>query len=108
MVTEVSGKNFENEVVKSTLPVVVDFWAPWCGPCRMVAPVVEKLSLDYDGKIKFCKVNIDDDPEIANKYDVKSIPTLMFLKAGKAVSSLVGAQPERSIRARLESILQAK
>ena len=108
MVTEVNATNFENEVLKSNLPVVVDFWAPWCGPCRMVAPVVEKLSADYAGKIKFCKVNIDEDPQIANQYDVKSIPTLMFIKAGRAVSSMVGAQPERSIKARLESFLLAK
>ena len=105
MVTEVTDKSFEDEVVKSDLPVLVDLWAPWCGPCRMVAPVVEKLSADYNGKVKFCKVNVDENPEMAAKYHVMSIPTLMFFKGGKLMDTVIGAVPERTIKPKIDGLL---
>jgi thioredoxin 1 len=105
MVNEVSDSNFESEVIKSGLPVLVDLWAPWCGPCRMVAPVVEKLSEEYSDKIKFCKLNVDDNPETAAKYRVMSIPTLMFFKDGNVVDMVVGAVPERTLKPKLDSLL---
>ncbi|MFH0847493.1 MAG: thioredoxin [Chloroflexota bacterium] len=105
MVTEITDKTFEDEVIKSNLPVLVDLWAPWCGPCRMVAPVVEKLSSEYDGKVKFCKLNVDDSPETPGKYHVMSIPTLMFFKGGKVVDTVIGAVPERALKPKLDSLL---
>ncbi len=105
MVTVVTDKTFESEVIKSDLPVLVDLWAPWCGPCRMVAPVVEKLSGDYNGKIKFCKVNVDENPETAARYHVMSIPTLMFFKGGQIVDQVVGAVPERSLKPKLDGLI---
>jgi thioredoxin 1 len=105
MVKEVTDKSFEDEVVKSGLPVMVDLWAPWCGPCRMVSPVVEKLSQSYEGKIKFCKVNVDDCPGTAARYRIMSIPTLLFFKNGQVVDTVIGAVPERSLTPKLDSLL---
>jgi thioredoxin 1 len=86
MAIEVSDQSFEDEVIKSSLPVLVDFWAPWCGPCRMVAPVIEKLSDKYKGKFKFVKLNVDENPKTAGAYKVMSIPTLLLFKNGKVDS----------------------
>jgi thioredoxin 1 len=108
MVTEISDKNFEAEVLKSDVPVLLDLWAPWCGPCRMVAPIVEKLSSDFNGKVKFCKLNVDESPETAAKYHVMSIPTLLFFKEGKVVDTVIGAVPERTLRPKLDGLTQAK
>ena len=83
MVVNVSDQNFESEVIKSAQPVLVDLWAPWCGPCRMVGPVIEKLEGEYDGKVKFCKLNVDENQQTAAKYSVMSIPTLLFFKNGE-------------------------
>ena len=83
--------NFEDEVMKSSLPVLVDFWAEWCGPCRMIAPVVDEIAKEYEGKLKVGKLNVDDAQEVAIKYNVMSIPTLIFFKQGKAVDMVVGA-----------------
>jgi len=105
MVKEVTDKNFEEEVVKSTLPVMVDLWAPWCGPCRMVGPVVEKLSQKYEGKVKFCKVNVDQNPKTAAAYQIMSIPTLMFFKGGKAVDTVIGAVPEPVLQPKIDQLL---
>ncbi len=105
MVTDVTDQDFEEEVIKSTLPVLVDLWAPWCGPCRMVAPVVEKLAEEYDGKFKFCRLNVDENSLTAAKYSVMSIPTLIFFKGGKAVDTVIGAVPERTLKPKIDGLL---
>ena len=105
MVADLTDQNFEDEVLKSDLPVVVDFWAPWCGPCRMIAPMTEKLSEEYKDRIKFCKLNVDDNPQMAMKYGVMSIPLLLFFKGGEKVDESLGAVPESMIRPKVESLL---
>ena len=80
MVKDITDQNFEEEVIKSTVPVLVDLWAPWCGPCRMIAPVVDRLAKKYGGRFKFCRLNVDENPKTASAYRVMSIPTLMFFK----------------------------
>ena len=92
---------FETEVVQSDQPVLVDFWAPWCGPCHTVAPVIEALAEEYDGKAKIAKLNVDDNPQISQRFNVRSIPTLMVFKGGELVETAVGARP----KAQLEQLL---
>jgi len=105
MVTDVTDQDFEEQVIKSTLPALVDLWAPWCGPCRMVAPVVDKLAEKYDGRFKFYRMNVDDSPRTAARYKVMAIPTLMFFKGGEAVDTVVGAVPERVLAPKIEELL---
>ena len=105
MVMDVTDQTVENEVVKSSLPVLLDLWAPWCGPCRMVAPVIEKLETQYEKKVKFCRLNVDENPQTAAKYRVMSIPTLMFFKNGEVVETVVGAVPERTLQPKLDALL---
>ena len=105
MVTDVTDQDFEEEVIKSTLPVLVDLWAPWCGPCKMIAPVVDKLAEMYQGKFKFYRLNVDENPQTASKYGVMSIPTLIFFKGGKAVDTVVGAVPERVLQPKIDDLL---
>ncbi len=90
MEVELTMQNFEEEVIKSDVPVLVDFWATWCGPCRMIAPEVERIAEEYDGKVKVGKVNVDEEEELAIKYRVASIPTLILFKDGEAAKSSVG------------------
>lgn len=101
MMTEITKDNFENEVKNAATPVLVDFWADWCGPCRMLSPVVEQLSNQYAGKVKFGKVNVDEQPQLAMSYGVQSIPTLVLFKGGQAVNSSVGVVPKEQIETML-------
>ncbi len=94
---ELSDSTFESEVIKSETPVLVDFWAPWCGPCRMLSPVVEEIATSYTGRLKVGKVNVDDNQQITMKYGIRSIPTLILFKDGKAVEQVIGAVPKTEI-----------
>ena len=105
-VIEVTDQNFEQEVLRSDLPTEVDFWAPWCGPCVMVSPIYDKLSEEYDGSMKFCKINVDENPQTAMKYQIMSIPMQMYFADGQKVDEILGAVPEHTIRAMVEGILK--
>ena len=96
-IANVTDASFEADVLKSTQPVLIDFWAVWCGPCRSIAPVVEQLAGEYAGKVKVVKVNIDENPKTPTQYDVRSIPTLLMFKDGKVVGQIVGAVPKPKI-----------
>nr|2YJ7_A Chain A, LPBCA THIOREDOXIN [synthetic construct]2YJ7_B Chain B, LPBCA THIOREDOXIN [synthetic construct] len=104
-VIEVTDENFEQEVLKSDKPVLVDFWAPWCGPCRMIAPIIEELAKEYEGKVKVVKVNVDENPNTAAQYGIRSIPTLLLFKNGQVVDRLVGAQPKEALKERIDKHL---
>ena len=97
--------DFGSEVLSSPIPVLVDFWAAWCGPCRMIAPAVEKIAAEYSGKVKVMKVNVDDCHETAMKYAVHAIPTLIIYKDGQPAERIVGAVPESAIKAKLDNLL---
>lgn len=101
----VTDANFEEEVLNYKGAVMVDFWATWCGPCRMLAPVVEELAREYDGKIKVCKLNTDEGPDTSAKYRITSIPTIIFFKDGQVVSQTVGLQSKAALQEKVESLL---
>jgi len=101
-VIEFSDSAFDTEVLGSDVPVLVDFWAPWCGPCRMIAPMIEELAVENTGSVKVGKINIDDNPETAQKFNVSSIPTMMVFKAGEMVDRLVGVQPKHKLQELLD------
>ncbi len=102
----VTDAAFEKTVLQSPTPVIVDFWAPWCGPCKMVAPILDKLAKEYAGKVVVAKVNTDDNPDWAMKYGVQGIPTMLFIAGGKVVHRQVGALPERMLREALTQFLE--
>ena len=102
----VTDAAFEQTVLKSTTPVIVDFWAPWCGPCKMVAPILDKLAKEYAGKVVVAKVNTDENPEWAQKYGVQGIPTMLFISGGKIVHRQVGALPERMLKEAVSQFLE--
>jgi len=105
MVSDITDQDFEKEVIKSTLPVLLDLWAPWCGPCRMVAPIVDKLAEKYSDRFKFFRMNVDGNPQTATKYKVMAIPTLIFFKNGEAVDTVVGAVSERVLEPKIDELL---
>ncbi|MEM8501791.1 MAG: thioredoxin [Cyanobacteria bacterium P01_D01_bin.1] len=102
---QVTDSTFKQEVLENEAPVLVDFWAPWCGPCRMVAPVVDEISEQYDGQVKVVKVNTDENPSVASQYGIRSIPTLMIFKGGQRVDMVVGAVPKTTLANTLEKYL---
>ena len=105
---ELTDDNFEAEVLKSDKPVLVDFWAVWCGPCRMLGPTVEEISKEYEGKLKVGKLNVDDNSRMASQYGIMSIPSLLFFKGGQVVDQVVGAVPKKQLIDKLDKILDKK
>ncbi|HRO75368.1 MAG TPA: thioredoxin [Crocinitomicaceae bacterium] len=105
MALEITDANFEELVLKSDKPVMVDFWAEWCGPCRMIGPVVEEMSKEYDGKAVIGKVDVDSNPELSAKFGVRNIPTIVFVKGGEIVDKSVGAVPKSQLTEKLNAIL---
>lgn len=99
---KITRENFENEVMKSNIPVLIDFWAPWCGPCRMMGPIIEQLAEEYEGKAKVGKVNVDEEGELLQAFGVTSIPTIVLVKDGKVVKQVVGARPKAEVEAMLQ------
>ncbi|MFN3396116.1 MAG: thioredoxin [Thermodesulfovibrionales bacterium] len=104
-IINVTSQTWDSEVLQSKGIVMVDFWAVWCGPCRMIAPTVEELAKEYEGKIKVAKLNTDENPDIASRYKIMGIPTIMFFKDGEKVDQIVGAVPKPQLKAKIESLL---
>lgn len=104
-ILELSDSVFESEVINSDVPVLVDFWAPWCGPCKALAPVIDEISKDFDGKIKVGKVNVDENPEISMKFGIRSIPTLIVFKNGDVLEQVIGAVPKSEIEKAIQKAL---
>ena len=102
MEINLTASAFEAEVLKSDMPVLVDFWAPWCGPCRMLAPAVAQLAEEYEGKAKVCKVNVDEEPELARRFGIVSIPTVLVFKNGQLAETVVGLRPKSELEALLK------
>ena len=105
MAIELTDANFDEVVLKSEKPVLVDFWAEWCGPCRMVGPIVEELGNDYEGKAVIGKVDVDNNPGISNKFGIRNIPTILFFKNGEVADKQVGAVPKNTLSAKIDALL---
>ena len=105
MEKKINDQNFKNEVLQSTIPVVVNFCVPWCRPCCMFASVTEKLSDEYDGRVKFCKLNVDENPEVSQRYGVENVPLLVFFGDGKQIDKVLGTVPEEIIRPKVDALL---
>jgi thioredoxin 1 len=104
-VAEISESSFDAEVLSAAVPVLVDFWAPWCGPCKSIAPILEELATEFSGQIKIVKVNVDDNNAVAAKYNVRGIPNLIFFKDGKTVDQIVGSVPKDQLTAAIKKVL---
>jgi thioredoxin 1 len=104
-VKEFNDENFATEVLASEVPVVVDLWAPWCGPCKMLGPIVEEVAKEYEGKVAFGKLNVDENPQTASKYGINSIPTIFFVKNGEVVDTQIGLIPKESLIAKIDTLL---
>lgn len=103
-IVTLTAENFDQEVIKSATPVLVDFWAEWCGPCKMVAPILDELATEYDGKVKIGKVNIDDHQSLASEYGIRAIPTLLLFKGGQVADQIVGLRSKRDFKAKLDRV----
>ncbi|MBN2062529.1 MAG: thioredoxin [Deltaproteobacteria bacterium] len=104
-ILQVSDGTFESEIINSDIPAIVDFWAEWCGPCKMVGPVVEELAEEYKGKIKVAQMDVDQNRETPAKFGIRNIPTLIFFKGGEVINTIIGAQPKSSIEEELKKLL---
>jgi len=102
---EVTEQNFEAEVINSKIPTIVDFWAVWCGPCKVIAPYLEEIASEYSGKVKIAKVDVDNNQSIATKYGIRSIPTVMFFKNGKMVDQVIGAYPKSHFEEKIGNLI---
>jgi len=105
---DVTDATFNSEVIKSNLPVIIDMWAPWCGPCRRIEPIFQKLAEKYSGKVRFCRMNVDENKVTPSQYRVMSIPNMIFLKNGEVVDTAVGALPESALQSKVEALIAAK
>jgi len=105
---KVDDTSFKSVVIEAKVPILVDFWAPWCAPCRSIAPVVDELAGEYAGRVGFAKVNVDENPKVATDYGVRSIPTLLIFKDGKPVAQIVGMRPKAELKKQLDSVLAGK
>jgi thioredoxin 1 len=105
---DVTDQTLDAEVLKATMPVLIDMWAPWCGPCRMVEPILKKLSDKYQGKVKFCRMNVDENQKTPSQYRVMSIPNMLFIKNGKVIDTAIGAMPEAALQSKVDTLLAAK
>lgn len=101
----VTDNNFKDEVVKADVPVLVDFWAAWCGPCRMIAPMIEELAREFNGRAKIMKMDVDNNPQTAMQFGIRSIPTLLFFKDGEVVDQLIGASSKKALSDKLEALV---